>query len=94
MSSSVPFPVEVMGTLRANGSFEIINFFEPPIYELEPEIEEPEVAEPVKLLGYYKDLDALRRSNPTGEVGDGYVVSPDLLLYVWDGRDWTLVGRR
>jgi hypothetical protein len=94
MSSAVPFEVEVLGTLRDDGSFVIIDRFVPPVYDIEePAPQEPE-AEPVKLLGYYKDLDALRRANPTGALGDGYVVSPDLDLYVWDGRSWTFVGRR
>jgi hypothetical protein len=95
MSSSVLFSVEAKGTLRDNGTFEIIDQFVPPVYVIEqPVVEEPEAAEPVKLLGYYQNLEALRRANPSGQVGDGYVVSPNLNLYVWDGRDWTLIGRR
>jgi len=94
MSSTVPFEVEVMGTLKDDGSFEIIDRFVPPVYDItEPEPAEPE-AEPVKILGYYKDLEALLRAHPTGSLGDGYVVSKDLDLYVWDGRQWTYVGRR
>jgi hypothetical protein len=95
MSSSVGFEVRALGTLRDNGTFEIIDRFVPPVYEIEePVVEQPVTAEPLKILGYYKDIDALRRANPSGQLGDGYVVSPGLQLYVWDGRDWTLVGRR
>jgi hypothetical protein len=95
MTSSVSFPVKAMGTLQENGSFNIIDRFVPPVYNIKPPAApKPEIAEPLQLLGYYKDLEALKRAQPSGEVGDGYVVSPNLNLYVWDGRDWTLVGRR
>lgn len=94
MSSTVPFEVEVMGTLKDDGSFVIIDRFVPPVYDIEEPAPEKPKAEPVKLLGYYKDLDALRRANPTGALGDGYVVGKDLDLYVWNGRSWTLVGKR
>lgn len=95
MTSSVSFLVAAMGTLQENGSFNIIDRFVPPVYNIKPPApKKPEIAEPLQLLGYYKDLEALRRAQPRGEVGDGYVVSPNLNLFVWDGRDWTLVGRR
>jgi hypothetical protein len=95
MTSSVSFLVEAKGTLQENGSFVIIDRFVEPVYNIAPPApKKPEIAEPLQILGYYIDLDALRRAHPRGEVGDGYVVSPNLNLYVWDGRDWTLVGRR
>jgi hypothetical protein len=95
MTSSVSYLVSAMGTLQENGSFNIIDRFVPPVYNIKPPApKKPEVAEPLQILGYYIDLDALRKAHPTGEVGDGYVVSPNLNLFVWDGRDWTLVGRR
>jgi hypothetical protein len=95
MESSVPFQVKAMGTLRNDGSFEIIDRFVPPVYDIpEPVVEKPEVSAPVKLLGYYKNLAALKKAHPTADLGDGYVVGRDLKLYVWDGSEWTLVGRR
>jgi len=95
MTSSVSFKVSAMGTLLENGSFNIIDRFVEPVYNIKPPApKKPEIAEPLQILGYYIDLEALKRAHPSGEVGDGYVVSPNLNLYVWDGRDWTLVGRR
>lgn len=94
MASSVPFSVVVRGTLKDDGSFVIIDRFVPPVYEIVKPAPEKPAEEPVKLLGYYKDLEALLSAHPIGQLGDGYVVSPALNLYVWDGRRWTLVGRR
>jgi hypothetical protein len=94
MASSVTFVVDTMGTLRDDGSFVIIDRFVPPVYNIEAPVAQEPVAEPLKLLGYYKDLEALLRAHPTGDLGDGYVVSKRLDLYVWDGRQWILVGKR
>lgn len=46
----------------------------------------------VRILGTYSTLNGLETDNPTGEIGDGYIVVDD--LYVWSdlNQEWALVG--
>jgi hypothetical protein len=44
----------------------------------------------VTILGSYSDYAALTAAHPTGNLGDGYLISGN--LYVWDGLQWTNVG--
>ena len=45
----------------------------------------------VTILGSYNTLAELEAAHPTGNVGDGYMVSGD--LYVWNGTAWQDVGQ-
>lgn len=44
----------------------------------------------VTILGSYNTLAELQAAHPTGNLGDGYIVSGD--LYVWNGSAWENVG--
>lgn len=46
----------------------------------------------IRILGTYADLNGLQTDNPTGNIGDGYIVVDD--LYVWSdlNQEWALVG--
>jgi hypothetical protein len=46
----------------------------------------------IRVLGTYADLNGLVTDNPTGNVGDGYVVGED--LYIWSdlNEEWANVG--
>ena len=46
----------------------------------------------VTILGSYSTVEELELANPTGNIGDGYLVGGD--LYVWDdiGEEWDNVG--
>lgn len=45
----------------------------------------------VTILGSYNTLAELQAAHPTGNMGDGYMVGPD--LYVWNGSAWEDVGQ-
>lgn len=44
----------------------------------------------VTILGSYNSLAELQAAHPSGNVGDGYIVTGD--LYVWNGTAWENVG--
>jgi hypothetical protein len=44
----------------------------------------------VIILGSYLSLGALQSAHPTGNLGDGYIISGN--LYVWDSTQWLNVG--
>lgn len=44
----------------------------------------------VTILGSYNSLAELQAAHPSGNVGDGYIVTGD--LYVWNGTTWENVG--
>lgn len=45
----------------------------------------------VTILGSYNTLAELQAAHPTGNMGDGYMVGPE--LYVWNGSAWEDVGQ-
>ena len=46
----------------------------------------------VTILGTYYDLAALAVAHPTGSLGDGYILSSNGHLAVWNGAEWVDVG--
>lgn len=44
----------------------------------------------VTILGSYNSEEELKQNHPSGNLGDGYIVSGN--LYVWNGQEWQNVG--
>lgn len=90
-TSSVPILVDTIGFLDDKDKFRIVDKFVKPTYKPLKVVVVKPVAKKFELLGYYPTLADLKTVQTSPKLGDAYAVTAAHDMYVWSGKQWSLV---